>query len=163
KKKANQEKDWSNTVTGAFLFNDDLIRTQEKSAAEINFFKDPTVIITIRENSILKVRQDKVKSGELSFGEIYVNVSDKIKSKESKFNIVTSAAVGGVRGTEYALGVDKDETSKFACYTGMMEVSAQGETVKLPAGYGTYVIKGQAPVKPFLLPGDVKIKMPAGK
>ena len=40
----------------------------------------------------------------------------------------------------------------------MIEVSAQNQTVKVPAGYGTVVIKGQPPMKPFKLLEKVKIR-----
>ena len=58
---------------------------------------------------------------------------------------------------QYQISSD-DNISRYGCYAGMIEVSAQNQTVKVPAGYGTVVIKGQPPMKPFKLLEKVKIR-----
>ena len=40
----------------------------------------------------------------------------------------------------------------------MIEVTAQNQTVQVPAGFGTIVFKGQPPMKPFKLLEKVKIR-----
>ncbi|HMY65600.1 MAG TPA: iron dicitrate transport regulator FecR, partial [Leptospiraceae bacterium] len=68
------------------------------------------------------------------------------------------SAVAGVRGTEFNVAVDEEESTKLGCFEGLVEVSAQGETVKVPAGFGTSVKKGEKPVKPYKLLEKVKPK-----
>jgi hypothetical protein len=62
-----------------------------------------------------------------------------------------------VQGGEAEINSDEKKAS-FAAYKGKLDVSAQNQTVFVPEGFGTYVIKGSAPTKPYKLPEKVKVK-----
>ncbi|MBE7410676.1 MAG: FecR domain-containing protein [Leptospiraceae bacterium] len=145
---------------GALLHQGEIITTSENSAVEINYFDDPEVIISLKQNSTLTIKKDKVKTSELNFGEAVFFVFRKIPGEDTVFKLVTPSAHAGVRGTVFGVSTDKEETSKYSCFTGVVDVKAQGKTVVLQKGYGTIVKKGEPPMEPFLLPGEIKVKTP---
>ncbi|MBP7284750.1 MAG: LysM peptidoglycan-binding domain-containing protein [Leptospiraceae bacterium] len=160
KYKKETELEWTDGKKGQLLEADLVIRTLERSTAEIEFFDDPEVLIQVRENSIMKVKMDKVRGIELAAGETFVKfLSHSAKdTKDIKFQLVTPTSVAGVRGTEFNVSTDLDGLDKYACNQGLIQVSAQGETVEVPAGFGTTVKKGEAPQKPFKLLDKVILK-----
>lgn len=159
--KCKKEKDleWVDGTKGQLLESDQVIRTLEKSNAEVEFFDDPEVVIQVRENSIMKIKMDKVRGVELSAGETSIKFLNHTKdNKDIKFRVTTPTSVAGVRGTEFNVSTDSDGLDKYACNQGLIQVSAQGETVEVPAGFGTTVKKGEAPKKPFKLLEKVILK-----
>ncbi|MBP7284864.1 MAG: LysM peptidoglycan-binding domain-containing protein [Leptospiraceae bacterium] len=154
KKKGYEE--WNDINVDKDLVINDIVRTSESSSAEIDFFETPRTIILLREQSIMKIKFEEVKGIELKLGEVFIK-TDKSENETTKFKFRTSSSTGNVRGTEYQISSD-DNISRYGCYAGMIEVSAQNQTVKVPAGYGTVVIKGQPPMKPFKLLEKVKIR-----
>ncbi len=149
-----------NAKIGALLHFGEIVTTEAQSAVEINYFGDPEVIINLKQNSSLKIKQNKIKTSELSFGEALFFVFRKKTGDDTVFTVTTPSANAGVRGTVFGVSSDKEETSKYSCLSGTVDVSAQGKTVKLITGYGTIVKKGEAPMEPFLLPGEIKVKTP---
>lgn len=161
--KFKREKDleWLDGKKGQLLESDQVVRTLEKSTAEVEFFDDPEVLIQVRENSIMKVKMDKVRGVELSSGETFIKfLTHSAKdAKDVKFTVSTPTSVAGVRGTEFNVSTDAVEgLDKYACNQGLIQVSAQGQTVEVPAGFGTTVKKGEPPQKPFKLLDKVILK-----
>lgn len=160
--KFKKEKDleWIDGKKGQLLESDQVIRTLERSNAEVEFFDDPEVVIQVRENSIMKIKMDKVRGVELSAGETFIKfLNHPAKdTKDIKFQVSTPTSVAGVRGTEFNVSTDLEGTDKYACNQGLIQVAAQGETVEVPAGFGTTVKKGEAPQKPFKLLEKVILK-----
>ena len=153
--------DWTDGKKGQLLESDQVIRTLERSTAEVEFFDDPEVLIQVRENSIMKVKMDKVRGVELSSGETFIRflTHSAKETKDVKFTVSTPTSVAGVRGTEFNVATDSVEgLDKYACNHGLIQVSAQGETVEVPAGFGTTVKKGEPPQKPFKLLEKVILK-----
>lgn len=148
--------EWNDIDVNKELILNDIVRTAENSSAEIDFFESPKTIILMREQSIMKIKLEDVKGIELKLGEVYIKTERKDTDKV-KFKIRTSSATSEVKGTEFQVFSD-DKVSKYGCYEGTINVSAENQTVKVPAGFGTIVIKGQPPMKPFKLLEKVKIK-----
>lgn len=59
--------------------------------------------------------------------------------------IYTPSAVCGVRGTEFTVYTAADGSTVLAVDSGLVELTAQGETVELAAGKAVEVLTGQAP------------------
>ncbi len=159
KYKKEKDMEWKDGSRGQLLESDQVIRTLEKSNAEVEFFDDPEVVIQVRENSIMKIKMDKVRGVELSEGETSIKFLNHNKdNKDIKFQVTTPTSVAGVRGTEFNVSTDSDGLDKYACSQGLIQVSAGGETVEVPAGFGTTVKKGEKPQKPFKLLEKVILK-----
>jgi hypothetical protein len=156
KKEADVE--WKDAEIGQMFASEDTIITKETSAADVTFFDEPNILIQVKENTIMKVKQEKVRSIHLSLGETFIKFLNHAPSKEVKFNVVTPTSVAGVRGTEFKTTTDKDGLDKYECQKGLIQVGAQGVIVEVPEGYGTSVKKGEAPGKPTKLLEKVKIK-----
>lgn len=156
KLKSTGTEDWNDIEVNQDLVVNDIIRTAEKSSAEIDFFENPRTIILMQEQSIMKIKLEDVKGIELKLGEVFIK-TDKAESDKVKFKLKTSASTAEVKGTEYLVSSD-DKVTRYGCYEGMIEVTAQNQTVQVPAGFGTIVVKGKPPMKPFRLLERVKIR-----
>lgn len=79
------------------------------------------------------------------------------------FQVRTPVAVAGLRGTGFRLNVAEDGKSMRNEVTeGAVAVSAQGEEVRVDAGYGTYAEQGKPPAAPVsLLPKPDLSGLPA--
>lgn len=157
--KKENDSEWKEAEVGQMFASDDTIITKETSSADVYFFDEPKVLVQVKENTIMKVKQEKVKSIQLSLGETFVKfLSHTKESKDTKFNVVTGTAVAGVRGTEFSTSTDKNGLDTYSCSKGLIQVGAQGKTVEVPEGYVTTVKKGEAPAEPQKILQKVKIK-----
>ncbi len=157
--KKENDTDWKEAELNQLFANDDTIITKETSSADIYFFDDPKVMVQVKENTIMKVKQEKVKSIHLSVGETFIKfLTHSKETKEPKFNVVTQTAVAGVRGTEFTSSTDKDGLDTYSCTKGLIQVGAQGKIVEVPEGFVTTVKKGEAPAEPQKILQKVKIK-----
>jgi hypothetical protein len=158
--KRDKASDWTDTNAKQEFVNNDIIRTMQKASAQIRFIKQPQALVQIKENSIMKIEEsDKQKTVSMDSGELIIKVFNNDKSnKDVKLNLKTATSVAGVRGTEFNVATDSEGNDKYGCLEGLMDVTAQGVTVQVPAGFGTTVKKGEAPIKPFKLLEKVMIK-----
>lgn len=161
---------WSKLSKDQLLNVEDWVQTGANAFARITFVKNGT-ILELREKTLARIKKADVDSYgdykinknsgviELKSGFLEAKVPPKKSGDETrKFMVVTPVAVVGVRGTElYVNAPDPDNTS-VGCYKGELEVTAQGKTVAVPAGFGTTVVKGQAPTKPEKLPEKVELE-----
>lgn len=83
----------------------------------------------------------------LERGDIRTYVKPR-RSGESRYIITTPSAVAAVRGTEFDLSVDSQETLRSEVKGGTVAVEAQGEEQLVPAGYATLARAGEAPLVP---------------
>lgn len=156
-KKSDKILGWSSANKGLRLYANYIIRTMTGSSAEISFFDKPSTTILIRENSIIKIKQEKVRGIDLSFGNLFIKTM-KTNLKNVKFFIHSQTSVAAIRGTAFGVQRDKQQVDRFRCLTGELAVSAQGKTVYVKGGYATIVEKGRPPKKPFKLLGAIKTK-----
>jgi hypothetical protein len=79
------------------------------------------------------------------------------------FQVHTPVGVAGLRGTGFRLNVAEDgKTLRNEVTEGVVAVAAQGEEVRVDAGYGTYAEQGKPPAAPVrLLPKPDLSSLPA--
>ncbi|MBI3396023.1 MAG: FecR domain-containing protein [Spirochaetia bacterium] len=136
------------------LFAEDTVRTGKKSAVKLKV-RDG-VEISIEENTLFVIGDRAAGTGAGFHGFLKSGTArtaiDTKKTGPFRMDVTTPTAVASVRGTEFLTSVDASETTLTACYQGVVQVTAQGKSVSLSAGYGTTVKKGQAPSEPYKLP-----------
>ena len=71
-----------------------------------------------------------------------------ISSPDGRYEIHTPAAVTVVRGTQFRMAADEDGLSRSEVTEGLVNVSAEGETVPVEAGQGTRIRPGEPPAQP---------------
>lgn len=86
--------------------------------------------------------------------------ANKLKSPDSKFSVSTPTAVAGVRGTEFMVNVQEDQTSTVSLLEGSLEVVTGVTETILEANMQLEVMTGMTePPAPSALPADVKSEM----
>jgi hypothetical protein len=68
--------------------------------------------------------------------------------RRTAFRVHTPTAVASVRGTDFQTDVEKSGRTTVACHEGVVEVAAQGKTVRLKQGYTTVIEPGSPPAEP---------------
>ncbi len=154
-----EESSWKEVFIKLGLFPDDQVRTGAAS----------TVHLQLRNQTILKMQPqshlivDKVDKNSrdavftLQEGNLHANVQN-MRQTGGRLMVRTPSAVAAVRGTVFEL-LASAQSSGLACTEGQVDVSAQSVTVEVPAGMGTFVEKGKAPMKPFRLPPPPEISV----
>lgn len=139
---------------GQKLRRDDTLRTGDGAVAQVVFKSGATVLV--KEKSRFSLRADK--TGEvLTFvrGEFLIGLRRKLKDGR-KFEVRTPACVAAVRGTVFWGLSDENKKSTYACFTGAIDVTAQGKTAALRPGEKLEVAFGAAPgpVRAADIPAD---------
>jgi hypothetical protein len=118
---------WIACSEGSSLRIGDQVRTGKKSRIEIHMIDGS--VIRLGSNTILKIDTALVsESGEremasfLRSGQAYANASKK-SNDLSKFEIHTSNAIAGVRGTAFRIDAKRDKSTVVRVYTGAVAVS----------------------------------------
>lgn len=79
-----------------------------------------------------------------------------------RFEILTPAGVTSVRGTDYRVSAEVSSTARTEVLEGAVAVDGTGGGVRVPAGFGTLVVVGEAPRAPVaLLPAPDLTALPA--
>ncbi len=118
---------WQELILHAKVFQSDILRTGKKSRLEVRLVDQS--IIRLGSKSELKITQNHfVKGKERTFsatfarGRFYSMVS-KLVSGSSKFEVETSNAVAGVRGTTFRIDANQDRSTLVRVYAGAVAVS----------------------------------------
>jgi hypothetical protein len=74
-----------------------------------------------------------------------MNTVGKMIDADSRFEVDTPAATITVRGTNFIVFVRPNDLTQVATLEGLVDVSAQDQTVELPPGFGVKVAPGEAP------------------
>lgn len=160
-----REAEWKRAWSDMELYEDDGVRTLEKSQANVKLPSGE--ILRLFENSLLIVKPEKMEDqAELVAGEV----------RSSKTKIITAETVVKPQITaktetpDFKTKIKADKTTLVEVYRGVIDVTAQGRTVTVGEGFGTEVKFRAAPSTPLRLPEmpDVKIdtadaKTPAAK
>ncbi|PIZ17040.1 hypothetical protein COY51_01310 [Candidatus Desantisbacteria bacterium CG_4_10_14_0_8_um_filter_39_17] len=120
---------WSAAQIGLLLYNNDKLKTEGKSRAEMTLVDGS--ILRIKEKTLIEikdVREDSTakKKGskfQLLFGKLWARVM-KV-APDSTFEIITPTAVVGVRGTEFSINVDPALGTKVSVFEGSVEVRTE--------------------------------------
>ena len=134
------------------------IQTGKASTVEVVF--DDKNSIFLKSNTILGITTSEKRGASYRANKLYLAIGriitklKKVTGSDSRINIDTPSAIASVRGTEFGVSTDEEESTRTEVFTGTVNVSAMGTTVQLNEGEGTYVRKGAAPTSPrkLLLP-----------
>ena len=130
---------WSDGQEGMTLAKGDQIKTSDSSTASVTFF-DGSVI---KLNSDAQISLDEL-IGKSSTSPKTIKIGQKIGETTSTvvklidpasiYEIETSSAVAGVRGTIMQVSVSIDGSTSVANVEGTVSVTAQGKEVIIPPG-----------------------------
>jgi hypothetical protein len=136
---------------------------------EITTGQDAQVTLEFEDQSRLRVQSESkvrlkraevlgqdgaaVTEAELESGRTE-NVVPRESEFDSRFQILTPSAVSAVRGTRFRVGAKgEDGTTYSEVLTGVVEVSAVLQSIRVRGGYGTVTRLNEPPAKPVeLLP-----------
>ena len=92
----------------------------------------------------------------LDRGKITNSIERKLRPNEH-FRTRTPMAITGIRGTQFRLKVEDNETNIVETLKGRVVLSAAGKKILLSKGQGSMVKKGQPPAPPHTLPAKPKL------
>ncbi len=138
---------------GEELLFGDRVRSGAGSVAQIVLSGDRGAVL-LREDSSFVLEGDPDHTVlDFRIGEFLIGLRKSL-TKQQTFQVRTPAAVAAVRGTLFWGKTDENKTSTYAGLGHVIEVSAQGKTVLVPAGLTTTVPFGAPPseAKPHSIP-----------
>ena len=146
------EEQWKDLALKLGLYVNDKVKTLASSTVHLELSNRS--VLRLLSESIIVINKaspsDKDAIFSLQRGRLQANVHG-LKETGSQLTLRTPTMVAAVRGTIFDVETSNQE-SGLACFDGLVDVSAQGVTVNVPAGMGTFVEKGKAPMTPFRLP-----------
>lgn len=133
------------------IFVGDRVFVQQGSCLEVEFrdgtvvFCEPGTELEI-EGPTMSVCEDESKRSAiyLPVGKIWVYVC-RFVNRVNTFSIRTPSAVAGVRGTIFAVFVDRGEDTSVSVNEGVVEVEARGVATQITSGHHVYVEKDKKP------------------
>jgi len=147
---------WTPLVLGVKIPERSAVRTKEASSLEITFENGDSCFL--RPQTTLGLSSLQKRGGSffhqlfLEMGKVVTRVR-KATGAESRFEIRTPSAQCAARGTEFRTSVGADGMSRLEILEGAVAVEAAAKRVDVPAGYGTAVKPGEAPLPPRPLLG----------
>lgn len=141
------------TILGDFgdqLSSGDSVITTRYGRAELELADGGTV--RVNSDTVYSIQSTTVR------GERQTVMNVALGSVRFKFNTIAGrrepvvgapTAVAGVRGTEFVAHVASDGSTVFVVDEGIVDVSAEGESVRLVEGQGVEVTPGEKPGEPF--------------
>ena len=149
---------------GSPVFASDLIKTEDNSRVKI-LFSDDSIIVVGPESSF-QISENVYASGKnrqsifkLIKGKIRVMVTKHLAASGSKYEIQTTTAVTGVRGTHFAIEARSDDETNVFTIEGELNVrNSQDEirgSVTVSSNMMTRIKAGLAPSSPEQIPGDL--------
>jgi hypothetical protein len=116
---------------GSILKENETLVLEPKSICDLQLFKEENVI-RLRGKNQFKIErsflEDNTVATKLSLEQgIALIRIDKKLSKKEKFEIVTSALVLGVRGTNFKVQVEPNQTNKVSVYEGNVTIKLQAQ------------------------------------
>ncbi len=142
--KRRDETEWKQATVDMTLKYEDSLRTMSGGQANVLF---PTKEeVQINENSYVVLKPEKVVQEVQIF-------QGAVRASRAKV-IMPGGAVVRPRGTnaDYQAKVKEDKSSVVFVYKGEVDVTAQGQTVRVREGYGTQVNVSAPPTAPMPLP-----------
>lgn len=136
----------------------DALETGDRSSVRV-LFADQSELLVKPESLVIFDRYSRFQETgmvdtnlRLERGELRTYVRPRTSGR-SRFIIVTPSAVAAVRGTRFDVEVDRQEVTRNGVLNGAVELSAQGETQQVDAGFASTVAPGEPPSEPVpLLP-----------
>ncbi|MFZ5628737.1 MAG: FecR domain-containing protein [Spirochaetota bacterium] len=152
-----QESVWKEVFVKLGLYSEDQVKTGPASSVHLQLSNQ--TILRLQPQSFIIVNKVDKNSRDAVFtlqeGNLHAS-AESMRKSGGRLMLRTPSAVAAVRGTVFELQASA-QSSGLACHEGQVDVSAQKVTVEVPAGMGTFVEKGKAPLKPFRLPAPPAI------
>lgn len=147
-----QENAWKEIYIKLGLYSEDQVKTGQHATVHLQLSNQ--AVLRLQPETFVIVNKADKNSKDTIFtlqeGRLQAQ-AEGLRKNGGQLAIRTPSAVAAVRGTIFELNATKTD-SGLACYEGQVDVSAQKVTVQVPTGMGTYVEKGKAPLRPFMLP-----------
>ena len=148
---------WEKAEDGMMLEPGSRVRTAPDSHASLNFSQGTTTklepgtdLIVAKLEGNQDAQPDTIVLKQQS-GKTWNQVA-KLADDDYHFQIQTSSADVKVQGTLFSTEVDKSGKTLIQTTEGLVNVSAQGQEVQVPAGQQTEVAPGAAPSLPAPIP-----------
>jgi hypothetical protein len=129
----------------------DRVQTAERSHAMVTFFDGST--LEIEPATTVQIEEASSANGAVAIriaqtiGRTWASVQ-KLTRVDSKFEVRTPTLVAAVRGTAFMTDVLADGTSSVRTTDGIVQVTAQGQTVAVAAGQTTTASPNAPPTAP---------------
>lgn len=144
---------WQAATPGLELNAKDQVITGKNGAVQLSFASGATMLV--KERSRFSLGADRIgKLVRFRSGEFLIGLRKKLEGSE-RFRVRTPVAVAAVRGTVFWGKSDKTEGSKFACFSGFIDVTGKGKRVRLTPGQETAIRPNEPPAEPT--PTDIQI------
>ncbi len=160
-----ETKRWRPAAAGAALAAGWQIKTGPDSEALLLWPKGHAVkIFSLSSMTISSASSDdKSEKTQLDIGKgrIFSKIN-KLSSKDSSFTVKTPTAIAGVRGTEFMIEIQEDNSSKITLLEGQLDVI--GEQIEQVLEQNTSIELGtnmQTPPEPVQITPEVKIELEA--
>ena len=147
---------WQLALNGAEIGLGDRVRTAASSSVALVFFDGSiTEMEAHTEVAVAQMRSQRAGDRTITLyqqiGQTHHHVQPSHGSA-SRFEIETPSAVIAVHGTEFSLSVESDGVSHIAVIKGVVDVTAEGDTVQVASGQETSVQPNHPPaaVRPSL-------------
>jgi|GEM_PF-793201 len=127
------ENSWRPALSRMELKVSDKVVTKKGGRCEIVL--DDGSLIKMRENSTLEINDLKEEEGTKKKSSVFKLLMGKLWAKAepqegARFEVITPAAIAGIRGTEFAIIVLSDGTSDVLVFKGSIEVKSLMEEVR---------------------------------
>lgn len=151
---------WTSLKLNDALEEGDQVRTKEGAQMELRLADNSR--LRFAGNSEFKVVRMEAGSASsprnvnvhVTLGKAWANVAKTVGAK-GNFEITTSTAVAGVRGTVYRMNIDADRSALVRVYDGTVHVTGGGKAMEKPKPVGPPTpISGPKPV-----PGPHRVSM----
>lgn len=151
-----EEESWEDAEIDMPVFPGDKVKTEERSEAEL--ILDDGSMLRLEEKTQIEIVSANIEDGneeegkktfsvKLGLGKLLNNFK-KLMNNQSHYNVITSTAVAGVKGTEFSVECTEDKT-EIVVFEGEVNVSnPEGSSVDLTQDQQTTVGKGRPPLTP---------------
>lgn len=159
-----EENDFINAILNQSLFHKDRVLTRKKSHATILFSDSSTISLSPLSLMVLYTKREDFRKAENTNIELKTGgLRTKLQQLKGKFTVETPSCMINADSVEIQVGIDDAKNSALSVFDGKSEVSAQGETVEVPEGYGASVVFNEPPSPPEPLPPPPVLITPIDK
>jgi hypothetical protein len=158
------EGEWIPLELGGRIPQGTMIRVGEGSAVEVTY--EDVGSFFLRPHSELGIAASRRKGVSCIVSDFFLKIGKAIMrvkgitGYESRYKVQTPSSVTSTRGTEFRVGVDREETTRTEVLKGPVKVEARGQRVDLMDEEGTLAEKGNPPIAPRkLLAPPVPLEM----
>ncbi|MFH1258826.1 MAG: LysM peptidoglycan-binding domain-containing protein [Elusimicrobiota bacterium] len=126
--------DWKAAKTNMPVYNEDSLRTMEKSLAQVEFWSKE--VLRLGENSLVILRPEaKQEEAQLLQGELRAGKTRIIAAR----SVIQPKITPQSGNPDFKTKIRPDQSTLVSVYKGLVDVTAEGKTVTVPEGFSTEV------------------------